>query len=353
MNRITHFLSFPRKRESIFGLLLFALALAALPLCAQEATLSVPLHSRYTYNPAGPLFTLQHTVGATGHLQEWKNTAGAVITYVDAAGNINIGGGSVNLMPSVRPAGAYAYLIPFDDHGCYSSSPPGSTTCPLIGLLTGTADQKTYGLYVNVNRPSTAAATGDSNDATVRFNSNTYGASDGSYILRGINQSLNARSGSSGYLLEGALIGATSRSGSTWASLHGATVDVEQYSTLSEIGGIDVLLKPESNQPAAAYGVRVRNEGNSTAVYLNSAFSATDTGANTGYLYGLDFNGATINAADARLHTGAGIYSGSADPNGALSATDGSIYLRTGTATASTVLYVCTGTTTWAAIAVP
>lgn len=49
----------------------------------------------------------------------------------------------------------------------------------------------------------------------------------------------------------------------------------------------------------------------------------------------------------------ASIFVGAANPNGALTGTDGSIYLRTGTATASTVLYVCTGGTTWTAVTVP
>ena len=55
---------------------------------------------------------------------------------------------------------------------------------------------------------------------------------------------------------------------------------------------------------------------------------------------------------EIELSTGVGIYSGSADPNGSLSAEDGSIYLRTGTTTATTIIYVCTGTTNWSATTV-
>jgi len=47
---------------------------------------------------------------------------------------------------------------------------------------------------------------------------------------------------------------------------------------------------------------------------------------------------------------GNGIYTGSGDPNGNLSAEDGSIYLRTGTANSATVVYACSGTTSWAAV---
>ena len=55
---------------------------------------------------------------------------------------------------------------------------------------------------------------------------------------------------------------------------------------------------------------------------------------------------------EIELSTGVGIYSGSADPNGSLSAEDGSIYLRTGTTTATTIIYVCIGTTNWSATTV-
>jgi len=50
--------------------------------------------------------------------------------------------------------------------------------------------------------------------------------------------------------------------------------------------------------------------------------------------------------------SGVGIYTGSADPNGSLSAEDGSLYLRTGTTTATSIIYVCTGTTNWSATTV-
>jgi hypothetical protein len=55
---------------------------------------------------------------------------------------------------------------------------------------------------------------------------------------------------------------------------------------------------------------------------------------------------------DIKLSSGAYIMTGTADPNGAVSASDGSIYLRTGTGAYATVLYVCKGTTEWDAVAV-
>jgi len=66
--------------------------------------------------------------------------------------------------------------------------------------------------------------------------------------------------------------------------------------------------------------------------------------------------GATIDSAiriagtfghQIALSSGAYIMTGSADPNGSITGTDGSIYLRTGTGSVNSVLYVCSGTTTW------
>jgi len=53
---------------------------------------------------------------------------------------------------------------------------------------------------------------------------------------------------------------------------------------------------------------------------------------------------------EIELTSGVGIYTGTADPNGSLSGVDGDMYLRTGTSTANTTLYVCQGTTNWSAL---
>jgi len=44
---------------------------------------------------------------------------------------------------------------------------------------------------------------------------------------------------------------------------------------------------------------------------------------------------------------GAGIYYGTADPNGTLTAEDGSVYFRSGTGSVDTVCYTCSGTNVW------
>ena len=50
------------------------------------------------------------------------------------------------------------------------------------------------------------------------------------------------------------------------------------------------------------------------------------------------------------LSSGAYIMTGSADPNGSVTGVDGAIYLRTGTGSVDTVLYTCSGGTTWNAL---
>lgn len=85
-----------------------------------------------------------------------------------------------------------------------------------------------------------------------------------------------------------------------------------------------------------------------TAASINATVNATGAFNITGsdLAFGTAAKGVIFQA-------GPKIIAGSVDPNGSVNGTDGSIYLRTGTATASTVLYVCTGGTTWTAVTVP
>jgi len=47
---------------------------------------------------------------------------------------------------------------------------------------------------------------------------------------------------------------------------------------------------------------------------------------------------------------GAGIFTGTGDPNGNITGTNGSVYFRSGTANANTTVYACTGATGWTAL---
>jgi hypothetical protein len=242
---------------------------------------------------------------------------------------------------------AFAYLIKISDNGGSSS-----------GVMTGGAAEKTYVLEIDVNRPVGSVATGDSNDALLKMVYNNYAANDANFVIRGINTVVNNRAGGTVGNLFGGLISTSNKSGAAEPAYNwGLSVDVQNLGTGAgtELIGLDVALDNEGSSATTEAGIRIRNRDQSNVeVTPPTAILVPATAGNTkGWSYGLDFSGATIVHADVRLHGGAGIYTGSADPNGSVSGTDGSIYLRTGTSTASTVLYVCTGTTTWTAITVP
>jgi len=82
---------------------------------------------------------------------------------------------------------------------------------------------------------------------------------------------------------------------------------------------------------------------NSGAV-VGNGFALTGTATN-----GVDLSGATL-TTNIVLSSGARIMTGTADPNATVTGVDGSLYLRTGTTNAATILYVCTGATNWTAI---
>ena len=64
----------------------------------------------------------------------------------------------------------------------------------ILGSMTGGAAQKTYALGINVTRPTTAVATGDSNDALIKGSYSNFAKNDANFIVRGINVIANNRS---------------------------------------------------------------------------------------------------------------------------------------------------------------
>jgi len=96
------------------------------------------------------------------------------------------------------------------------------------------------------------------------------------------------------------------------------------------------------------YGVNVQVEGNN--VDAGMRVHTTDSAILPIGLKLESTSGSITKQIEFSGSGAAGIYTGTADPNATLSAEDGSIYLRTGTTTANTTLYVCTGTTNWSAL---
>ena len=94
------------------------------------------------------------------------------------------------------------------------------------------------------------------------------------------------------------------------------------------------------------FGISIQAESNNLTA--GQRIQATDSAV---LPIGLQLSTSTgTTTKQIELTAGNGVYCGTADPNGSLSAEDGSLYLRTGTSNAATIIYVCTGTTNWSAI---
>jgi hypothetical protein len=274
------------KRIIAFSIL--ALALACLPLCAQEAVLSVPLHKQYSYSPALPLFTLQHATGATGNLQEWKDTAGNVTLSVDASGHLS-----------------------------------GSNT------VTYSSTSSAQGLSADF----TLAATAGKDHPNTAFLAGVMGNLFGANLTKTGN-----------YL--GGVIGMYSITGTNADHYpHGAVLAGIGDGTTTADGAVVAWIDGDSGQTNAGAAFKVRNRNsvpNSGFNYGVDLFDAsTDGYPAVKYLVG-----------DIRLSSGGQIFTGTADPNSSVTGANGSVYIRTGTGNKNTTIYVNTnGGTTWAAMA--
>jgi hypothetical protein len=149
-------------------------------------------------------------------------------------------------------------------------------------MLTGTAASKSYVVQISGDR-ETAAATGDSNDALLKITGNNYGACDTNFIFRGLNASINNRSGGVLGRIDHSL-GTQGKSGGTVGTILGLTITAENYGTVDDLfGGLDIVLKNEAAVATKEFGIRVRNENNSIAGPVNAVIEISETGANTGF----------------------------------------------------------------------
>lgn len=198
------------------------------------------------------------------------------VCIADGAGEDRRSQGELLKLVPTRSSESYAYGFKID-----------SDT-----FFIGGAAQKSYLAGFFGDRPSGDAATGDSNDAIIRCSGNNYAANDANFIFRGINASINNRSGGTLGRMEHSF-GTQNKSGGTCPTVLGVMITAENYGTCATtFGGADVLLKNEGAVATTEFGVRVRNENNSLATKVGAAFLVTDTGANTGFTYGVDVGGA-------------------------------------------------------------
>jgi hypothetical protein len=207
--------------------------------------------------------------------------------------------GSSNNLTLNRSSGSYGYGVNIDADACFN--------------IAGAA-QKSFAFQISGDRAVAYAVTGDSNDALLKLSGNNYAANDANFILRGLNASINNRSGGTLGMLNHSL-GAQGKSGGTCPTIVGLSITAENYGTCeTEFGGLDVNLKNEAAVATTEYGIRIRNTNNSIGDSVGAAILITDTGANTGFDYLLDANGATAaTVADFRLSNGCVIANDKAD----------------------------------------
>lgn len=189
--------------------------------------------------------------------------------------------GSSNDLTLNRSSGNYGYGINIDADAVFN--------------IAGAA-KKTYALQISGDRDAAYEVTGDSNDAIVKLSGSNYADNDTNFIFRGINGTINNRSGGLLGRLEN-FLGAQNKSGGTVTTLLGLTIVAENYGLLDgtdTFGGIDVILKNEAAVAATEFGLRLRNENNSVAGTVAAAILISDTGANTGWSHLIDATGASI-----------------------------------------------------------
>lgn len=193
---------------------------------------------------------------------------------------------SNNALALIRSSGSYGYGMNIDGDAVFTDDGAG---------------RKSYVMQLAGDRPSGSPVTGDSNDAILKLAGNNYAANDANFILRGINAAVNNRSGGTLGRIEHSL-GTQNKSGGTAPIVLGLTVVAENYGTCATLfGGIDTLLKNEGAVATTEFGLRIRNENNSVADAVGAGILFSNTGANTGFDYLIDGNGASVVVADIRL----------------------------------------------------
>ena len=186
----------------------------------------------------------------------------------------------------IRITGQYAYGVQIDGDEFF---------------FTGGADTKSNLVDIQGERPAGTTPTGDSYDAVLKIAGTNYADSAG-YIMRGLNGKVSNGDEGSMALIEHNL-SVNGKAGSTTLTVRGLTITAENYGTCAtEFGGLDIVLKNEGAVATTEYGLRIRNLNNSIADAVAAAILVSDTGANTGWDYGLDLGGASVVVGDIRFN---------------------------------------------------
>ena len=223
-------------------------------------------------------------------LQAYFSTLATILGDMTVAGTatfsdtLEVDGGPI-LMTATRPASAYAYALSLSGTGFFS----------------GGAAEKTYLLNLSGSRAATDTMSGDSRDRLIGGAYSNYAPNDASSQVQGIG--LNVRNRSGGLIATGKAgeLGYKNDSGGTTTNAYGATVTVENYGTLSTLMcGLLIDLRNEAAVATRECGLWITNTNNSIAGTVDAAIYIDDSGANTGWDYGLDMTAATVGTAEIR-----------------------------------------------------
>jgi hypothetical protein len=199
-----------------------------------------------------------------------SSVAGLVLAKVWPTGQVIVGNAAYFAPSNYRNGRTYGFTI------------DGSN------FFNGVAGAQEY-LFQVVGDKSVAAS-GDCYGGLCYIKGNNYAANASTYILRGLNVSINNRSGGTVGTLTNNISAAT-KSGSTTGTLIGCQIDCQHQAGTDnpdEIGGLDVSLNYEGGEATLEYGIQVRTRG-SVNVAVDHVFyisKGTDYGFTN--LFGFD-----------------------------------------------------------------
>lgn len=204
--------------------------------------------------------------------------AGELFVYDDTKKFLELAK-NFQLAPTERRNEDYSYMFRIDDG---------------VGMMTGGVSQKSYVIGVSVTRPLGSAATLDSNDAIIKGSYSNYAVNDANFIMRGVNVGITNRdTGVVGMMNH--LLGCQGKSGTTAGKIVALTLVPENYGTVTdEFGALVLQMKNEGVVAILEYGLKIENLNNSLANKVTSAILVANSGVNTGFVTGLDLNGASL-----------------------------------------------------------
>lgn len=197
--------------------------------------------------------------------------------------------GKVHVATSARGTASYSYMVDASDAAA--------------GFFSGGASQKTYIYNTEARRLVGDVMSGDSRDVMFKGVYRNYAPNHAtqSYV-EGIGVSVRNESGGHFYRMIGGEHGTNTKGGATTTNQYGLVTTCENYGTVSDrFIGHQINMRNEGTVATTEYGIELINNNNSVASEIDAGILIGDTGANNGWTYGIDLNGATIGTADFRL----------------------------------------------------